>query len=257
MKNKFQLIIALLLVVCTLTGCEKDNIDTYSGKNSIYFTWTDTSPLIREDIFIDATDSMAVSFGFDGPNIHKKIFKLPVSIQGVLPNNDRQYKVVVDPQSTAIRGQHYDLPDEYVFHAGFPRDSISIVFYRTPDMKKKSLTLTLELRPNNNFVTNKLTNINASGDTLSCTKFTLLISDIITEPDGWGVYWLGKFSLKKILLMSKVLGVDISIFNEELSLGEMQYYGVIMQRYLNMKISKGETIYEEDGTVMIMGILVQ
>ncbi|MNL27129.1 hypothetical protein D3C87_1486980 [compost metagenome] len=71
---------------------------------------------------------------------------------------------------------------------------------------------------------------------------------------------MGAFSRKKLFLMAEVAEIK--------NLGDLDnttittipktiYYGTFMQRYLNEMKAAGKTIYEDNGSEMIMGPSVQ
>ncbi|RAV28943.1 DUF4843 domain-containing protein [Sinomicrobium soli] len=254
MKNIFSYI----TVVCTvttilLTACSKDEINTYEGKDSIYFKWTVDS--IFSGSTVEGIDSIGFSFGFFPPEAVEYVYKIPVYVQGELSETDRLIQVEVLETSTAVAGTHFSIPETVTFRANSRKDSIPVTLYRTPDMKEEVFSIVLEILPNKDFNTEMDGDIidAATGEMRSYTRFELTVNDILETPEYWFEPYLGKFTIKKMTLMSELLNIPFDYYNSNRpSLPETQYHGLFMQRYLDEKKAAGETIYEEDGTEMTM-----
>lgn len=258
MKNK----IIYICVVCIslfAIACTTDPIDTYNGRDNIYFTWADERPVITGSFANQYIDSLGFSFAFIPTTVTDSVFKIPVSVQGKMSDVDRTFKVSVRDESTAQEGVHFDIPDEVVFGANRTYDSIPVTLHRTADMKNDSFTIVLELLASEDFavnmkeeVTNELT-----GETRKYTIFQLTVNDILETPAYWFSPFLGDFTVKKMTLMSELLNIPLDTYTEAVTLAEVQYQGQFMQRYLNEQADAGNTIYEDDGTIMMMGLYVQ
>ena len=110
-----------------------------------------------------------------------------------------------------------------------------------------------------NLITNKLT-----GSSYSFVQYRLMVNDILSKPKYWAVSLMGNFSRKKVYLTATVLGLqlkdmlDILLNNpNSLSTPSQTYWGRSMQIYLNQQKAAGTPVYDEDGTLMIMGSSVQ
>lgn len=256
MKNK----IIYLCVVCLsflVAACSTDEINTYEGKDNVYFTWSEKRP--NTSYPYQYIDSLGVSFAFMPQEVTSLVFKLPVSVQGKLQDQDREVSLRVKSESTAKPGVHFDLPETFVFRANRNVDSLPVTLYRTAEMKDEVFTMVLELLPNDNFsvgMTDKLVD-EKTGEILDYTVFQLSINDVLETPRRWFAYYLGTFTAKKMTLMSELLNIPLDFYTNDVSLSETLYHGQFMQRYLNEKAAAGEPIYEEDGSLMIMGAGVQ
>ncbi|WMI64128.1 DUF4843 domain-containing protein [Aestuariibaculum sp. YM273] len=257
MKNIF-IYACLFCIGFIAVSCNTDEINTYQeDKDNIYFTWSEQKPDNRYPY--SYIDSLGVTFAFKPQDVTSFVFKLPISVQGELSDKDRVVNLSVKAESTAKEGLHFDLPETIVLGANKSVDSIPITLYRTPEMKNESLTLILELLSNDNFsvnMTNKLID-EQTGETLNYTVFQLSVNDILETPARWFEPYLGEFTAKKMLLMTELLNIPLDYYTNSVPISESQYYGTFMQRYLNEKAAAGETIYEEDGTPMVMGRFVQ
>ncbi|UNY98515.1 DUF4843 domain-containing protein [Zhouia spongiae] len=256
MKNK---IIYIGLVCCYILAisCSTDEIDTFNTKDNVYFTWAEKRP--DNTYPHQYIDSLGMTFAFMPQTTTDIIFKLPISVQGKLSQQAREVDVKVREESTAKKGVHFDFPDQLTLRANSHVDSIPITLYRTPDMKSSTFTLALELVANENFSVNMEDKIidEQTGETRNYTVFQISMNDILQTPQHWSSGYFGVFTVKKMLLMGELLNIPMDYYTHQVAIPEIEYHGQFMQRYLNEKTAAGETIYEEDGTPMAMGIFVQ
>ncbi|MFH6995099.1 DUF4843 domain-containing protein [Flavobacterium sp. FlaQc-48] len=239
------------------TSCTQDGIEAYQDTDNIYFSPSVFAISINGAKVL--TDSTGFSFGLDNPAITEKVFLLPIRVQGTVSNVDRKVKVTVDPSSTAVLGTHFSLPENIVMHAGKEVDTIAVTVHRTEDMKTKGLTMVLNLEENEFFTTKmqtKITNV-LTQKTMSFVRFKISFDDKLTQPKGWYAPYLGVFTAKKFYLMCELMNLQPEIFNQALgspglSIAEFQYYQNFMKRYLADQKASGNTIYEIDGTEMIV-----
>ena len=236
-----------LLVVTGLVSCTKE-IKTFDGKANIYFVnATVSSPTQQSDI----------SFALSKPSLLDSTVRLQVRILGAPAATDREYKLVVSDTSTARLGVDYEfLNDKFVVKAGEVSDVVQVHLKRTAAMLDTTLSIALELYANENFETmmeNRVTN-SLTGATLSFTRHTVYVNDVLKKPARWLDAYFGTFSRQKLALICELFNVTPEYLDKSLSIPEMTYYGKYTQRYLNDKKALGETIYEEDGvTEMTMG----
>lgn len=256
MKN-IGIYLCTVCLTLLVASCSKDELDTYSGKDSVYFTWPVEGTFINN--IRQYPDSLGFTFAFEPQEKTDSIFRLPVSVQGSVSNQERVLNVKVLPESTAKKGVHFDLPERIVVNANTPVDSIPVIFHRIPDMKDNTYTLVLELAESQDFSVEMKGKVidGLTGETRSFIRFQISVNDILKTPDYWFEPYLGSFTAKKMFLMSDLLRIPADYYNNRISIGETQFHGQFMQRYLNEKKAAGETVYEDDGTEMMMGIYVQ
>lgn len=254
MKNRLNKIALLSLVLACFMSCETDVIDTYSGKDNIYFTYAETA--VNWGRGLELRDSIGYSFAFKKPEVQSMVVNIPLAVQGTVSTQDREVKVVIDAGSTAKEGVHFEIPKQTLLRAGMAVDSIPVTFIRTPEMENQSFSLILHLEPNNRFSTDFDKMVTENG-TLSLIELEITISDILNKPMRWFDYYLGNFTAKKLFLMSELLDFDPIIFSQSPDLALQLYFATFMQRYLNTQEASGNIIYEDDGSKMIMGLGVQ
>lgn len=248
--KKLTIILLSFLTVSCLISCEKD-IKPYSGETNIYFL-----PSISVPAGASINDSTLFSFAYAKPIVKDSILKLVVRIEGAPTKDDRNYKLSLNPISTSLENTHFMfLNKEFVIKANKITDTLKIKFSRTPDMSTTRFTLMLDLLPNENFKTEMVSKVinSTTGKKLFYTKHTIWADDILSVPKGWLNDYLGTFTRKKIFLMGEALEIDIASLNTTNNISEVVYYGSFMQRYLNEMKANNKTIYEDDGTPMVMG----
>ncbi|TRZ43502.1 DUF4843 domain-containing protein [Robertkochia solimangrovi] len=254
--TRIYYIIALIIAGMTLS-CSVDEIDNYHAKDNIYFTWPGIGAFVGGTWF--ASDSLSYSFALVEGTVSQAKFGIPVSVQGYLSEEDREYSVQVRSESNAVEGVHFELPEKFIFRANLAVDTLYVTLNRTEDMKEQEFSIFLELLENENFATQMKFEIEdentLEGKTL--TMFQLTVNDMFAVPSYWFSPYLGDFTVKKMNLMAELLGIPFNYYMNQISISECQYHGQFMQRYLNEKKAAGETIFEDDGTEMIMGIYVQ
>jgi hypothetical protein len=255
--KKILILSIVFLSFLGFTSCTEDKIETYKDTDNIYF-----SPAVYPYVSLNGatavTDSTGFSFGFDNVTITKRIYRIPIRVQGKLSNVDRKVKVTVDPMSTAVQGTHFTLPENIVLRAGKEVDTIAVTVFRSPDMKTNTFTMVLNLEENESFTTKMKTKvINVlTKKTMSYTRFKLSFEDKLSQPTGWFAGYLGVFSAKKFFLMCDLMHLEPTMFNNKLgSVGlgtsDISYYASFMKRYLADQKASGNTIYEDNGTEMI------
>ncbi len=251
MKKIIYTLCAIIMVMLGLS-CEK-SIDTYSGKPSIYFNEAGRLPAYSGEPIKDSTN-----LSFSLAKSKDSIINMVITSTGEKKPEDRPYKLTVNPASTAIEGKHFEiLTKAYSIKKNKTLDTIKIKFFRTADMQATNFLLSFDLQENDQFSTLMNNKVNSSGKLHSFVTYRWFVNDIIKKPGRWQDGYLGTFSRKKLFLMVDVLGVDPARLDTSVSIAEVLAYGSFMQRYLNDQRAIGNNILEEDGSVMVMGSLVQ
>lgn len=252
MKTLFKLF--ALLPATLLMACEKD-LPTYNGTNNIYFR--NAVQISSSDV---RTDSSFFSFALYTAALQDTVLKIPIMTMGMPSSQDRTYKLTIPDSSTAIAGVDYELVSGApAIRGGYTTDSVFIRVKRTAEMRDTTKLLILQLEQNEHFnvdmkdfVYNTLT-----GQKMSYIRHRLYLSDILRQPRYWIPSHFGVFSREKLYLMVDILGIAANRFDGTVSVGDANYYGRKMQRYLNQQKLEGNTVYEANGTPMAMGSSVQ
>jgi hypothetical protein len=171
---------------------------------------------------------------------------LIVETAGLAYPVEKSYKISVDKQlSTAIEGQHYKLPEKTAFKAGQNRDTLTIKFYRTADMKNQSFRLVLRVEENENF---KLGQIQYQYK-------VFLVHDKISQPAWWtasvSTSFLGAYSNLKYQYFIDVTGIaDLT----GASTSELRIYALMLKYWLEQQKQNGHTVLEENGDEMVLPV---
>ncbi|KIA91846.1 hypothetical protein OC25_19710 [Pedobacter kyungheensis] len=253
MKKNIVSIIAFMVTLVMLS-CEKP-LNTYDSKDSIYFNDAARLPLFSGEVIKDST---IVSFSL--AKSQDSVVNMVVSTTGAKSSQDRPYNLTVNTSSTAKEGVHFEILNKsFSIKKNQLKDTVKIKFLRKADMQTNTFLLSFDLLENENFITgmnNKVTN-QTTGKKISYINYRWYVNDIIKKPARWLDTYLGTFTRKKLLLMVSVLNIDPAYLDTSVSIAEMVAYAKYMQRYLNDQKLQGNTILEDDGSIMIMGPSVQ
>lgn len=253
MKRIVTNITAFVILMIALS-CEKP-VNTYSGKDSIYFNEAGRLPAFSGDPIKDST---IVSFSL--AKSQDSIVNMIVSTTGASSLADRPYQLVINPVSTAKEGLHYEILNKvFAIKKNQVKDTVKIKFFRKVDMQANTFVLSFDLLDNESFVTymnNKVIN-QTTGKKLSYVNYRWFVNDIIKRPARWLDTYLGTFTRKKLFLIVSLLNIEPSYLDTSASIAETVAYGKYLQRYLNEQKLLGNTILEDDGSIMIMGPSVQ
>lgn len=252
MKRHSFLLSLFGFIVCFIASCKKDGLKTYTGGDNIFFD--------NVDIFSYAIDSSIVTFAYNDSSIIDKLVRIKVKVSGSPSAQDRPFKLMIDPSSTAVPGQHYEnLPELFMLSAGKVEDTIAVKLLRAADLKQKQVKLAMLLLSNETFTTNiKTVGAGQDGKPISSLQFKILFSDILIEPAGWW-YYFGKFSAKKMGIICQLAGIEAEWLNagtpdEPLNSPKFQtktiYYAQLLNEYLLRMKYAGTPVLYEDGTEM-------
>lgn len=256
MNRNIYIMAMLLLCSSSFMACKKD-LKTYDGLSGIYFV-----KAVDRGSYI-GVDTTLISFAYAKSTVKDSIMKLVVGVSGRPADKDRSFKLSINPASTAIAGQHYEiLNPDFIIPANKLQDTLRIKLKRTTSMLTQTYLLKIKLENNENFDTPMQDRIinTATGKKLSFVNHTIWINDIIVKPKMWMEAYLGDFSRKKLFLLAEVAEIkDIGVLDDSAltPFTKVLYYGSFMQRYLNEMKAAGKTVYEDNGSEMIMGPSVQ
>ncbi|SHF67535.1 protein of unknown function [Pedobacter caeni] len=243
-------------------ACKKQGLalfDDQSSQNSIYFPLAETAT--RFDF----------SFGYIKPDVPDTTLKIVVRAIGSVADHDRAYHLSIADSSTMKAGLDYQFMNEkFVIKAGAVADTLRIKMKRNAGMKKDSLFMYLDLKPNENFVNSLLSREEVSGGKKVTKYFTRLkvkVDDIAGIPWFWTtgkspaasfvIAYLGTFGTNKFQTMISRYGLDVSkITAEKYIPPTTQIIGWAngMKAYLDQMTAMGTPVYETDGSLMKMGL---
>lgn len=254
--------ISLLLGV----SCKKEPLLKYIASDNIYFDYIAGADSAFNDpgLYIDSLD---VTFSFSAESVQDTLVGIPIAVTGSPKDYDRAFSLTVDPASTAIPTENYELPASFRVPAGKLKDSIFIRFKRTPSLKTTPVLLALRLNENDQFMTQlKFKDkrpqdpTTIERDTIWLTTFTITVADMLAAGPYWTDYraYFGTFSEKKVRLINQLTGMPLSLWSVPVTTakqrGDLTYYAGFTARYLRDQEFAGNPIFESDGvTPMKMG----
>lgn len=194
----------LLLGIC-LAGCKESLPDNFGAIEGIYFNNQQSNATI--------VDSVARTFIYEDANE----LDVPVRVQLVGRTSPQPRPVDIRVSSPdAVLGTDYTLGSEAVLPAGSTSFDYVVTLRRTDILKQQSKTILLELHANEHFIIPFTYQAQSGGDTTSVVSYKINFSDQFTAPPaGWKKMFIGEFSQQKFELISDVMDIPRSDFNEE------------------------------------------
>ncbi|MGL5682892.1 MAG: DUF4843 domain-containing protein [Marinifilaceae bacterium] len=253
-----------ILTVGVLVSCQTEEIDVFDAEdNGIYFQRVaTTSPGSTNVIYTDS-----LTFTFAGAAASKKysVYSAPVVTMGKVRDYDRKFKIVVDEESNAIRGTHYDIDvDTLLIKAGNSKGTVPVKFYRTDDLLTSTMRLKLRLEENEHF---KFTiqdykasnNWQQNSGTLSGLTWVFRFNEQYTQSFFYRTVaykYLGPWSPKKFMLLNDLMGWTNADWNKgvqagaKITAGRLEFVTKEFKKYLQQMADDGTPITDIDGSYM-------
>nr|WP_295873899.1 DUF4843 domain-containing protein [uncultured Chitinophaga sp.] len=238
-----------------LASCRKAEIPFYETDNDVYFS------VVRDFVTYDTT---IVTFAYT-PSTRDTTMVLRVATLGKPVGRERnvRYRVIDTSANAATLHTHFDLPANLVV----PPDSVNcylpVVMHKTPDMAKRTFTITLQLEPNDDFHTRLqvLVKDKTNNRFTSLVRHVIVVDNRLNKPDrGWYDDFYGPFSTKKMLLMSSLLELSVQELYSKIAKadpGATNFYANYLKTYLKDMEAAGTPVLEDGGTPMKMGKYMQ
>lgn len=258
--------ITIISALFSLNSCEQELMD-YEGDAGVYFavqfpwqsgyadsTKWELSPVSDVSFFLEKKADSTI--------------KVRVQITGNTIDRDRQFKVVVvDTGSTAIVNHDYDpIPEIHTIRANTHYTDIPVKVYKQPDLSNSRRKIMLRLEETTDFRLPINTwypwpdqhkwspAVGSETVDISAIEHTIIISDIVKEPEAWFAGLWGNFTIKKFNLMCKMFNLTIDDFSKgAMNTTRAKAYGQRFDAWLQTQKKNGNEILEEDGTPMKMG----
>ncbi|MGX5819815.1 DUF4843 domain-containing protein [Chitinophaga lutea] len=271
--KKLQISLWLCCLVFA-TGCTEKDLAIYepaTAGSSIYFADKFDGAVIGTSDVMATYKLRQISLGYVRLELQDTLIALPVRFTGNAALQDREYSVEIDPASTMQQGKHFDFVDKHpVMKAGKFTDSLRIMMHRTPDMQLDTFSLTLHLRPNDNFGTALQWKKLPSGrDSLDVIRYDLAIDDVTGIPGAWtdalvkpyAKDYFGDYSRAKFLLMVQVIGMDPDVLavmpaataDKYKVLDKIIVWGKYMAYWLGIEKQQNRIHYDENNAEITMG----
>lgn len=218
----------------------------YEGETGIYFSMPTGDTTANSDTTYSETSSLP--FIIEAEDVTEKTFFLKVKIIGAVSEHDREFEIRLNEEESTVSPQDYEqLEKSYTLPSGTVFGAVPIKFHRQ-GFKNTEKKMVLELVPNKEFSLPIKMWKNSSKEYVNVVRHTIIISDKYVQLPGYAVGQFGKFSQKKMEIILKITGKDLSYFNKKLSLPEAKAIGQKLDRYL-----KEHPQTDEDGEKMTAG----
>lgn len=273
-----KLIYSLLSVTLLWTGCSKEEIDYYSGEESIYFAQQWGVVHFKDDyLTLGGTmrnclqPSSKIPFG--EMIVNDSLLNLTIQTSGYSKDYDRPFKVeVVTDSTTAIEGTEFELLDhEAVIAAGEVRTQVRMIFHKTPRMNDENLQVQVRLVPGEHFtlpfddkglgnmpvIHSGSSYYTEYGGNFNPSIHNIFINNFLVEPQRWNDHNMGIWSQKKYRLLldytGEMLGWTVADWISEDMWTSRYNVGLnYLAKYLLEQYKKGPEywVLDPDGTMM-------
>ena len=217
--------IILVIVLCTLFGCQKEQILTYTDSTSdrfIYFSRTEA-------------DSVDLSF-FSYPGQTSILFPVVVKSSGYGDQN-AGYKISVMNEYTTATPADYEIPASCIFRGQLFRDTCYVRFNYSPKLDASKVRIVLQLEDNENFLRGPL----------NARVAVIWLHNFAVQPSWWAgtitSYIMGPYTEKKYRTFMNAVGVDLT----DADVSTIRHYAMVFKQYL---AEQSPPILEDNGTVM-------
>lgn len=160
----------LLILLITLGSCVKDT-PRFANDAGVY---------INKESMDSYKDSITYSFAVKPDALMQDTVFLPIRITGLPAKNDRRIPLTaVKDSTTAVEGQHYELPVCLIKADSFTA-RFAVVIKRRPELKDREVRLLLQVAPNQDFPLS-ITRLAAGAN----PYYLVRLNDKLTKPDKW------------------------------------------------------------------------
>lgn len=249
-------LIYILFTVILLVGCENE-AQLYQGEegdvSGIYFLSKNGS---------QCTDSLEYSFQNDPLSVERKEIPLSILVFGNVKDYPRTFRIKVAGGSAVVGEDYEALHAEYTVPAGSAQIKFPLILIRSGKLLKEKTDVILQLEENEYFkLLVPVVVDQASGRELDATRFRVIFSELITQPQMWATMfastYFGSWSVNKFRLINDIMGWRVSDwtnFSGPVKPGKFGYAATMLQMYLQEKADMNEPVYEDDGiTYMQLG----
>ncbi|MBC9911527.1 DUF4843 domain-containing protein [Chitinophaga varians] len=255
MISTLRYIAGTALLLFFLAACRKADIPFYSTDDDVYFS------VVRDFVTYDTT---IITFAYT-PATTDTTVVLKVATLGIPVNRERSvsYRVIDTSANAASLHTHFELPARLVVPAGGVNCNIPVVMHKTPDMSKRTFSITLQLEPNEDFHTRLKVLVKDKNNNLftSLVRHVIIVDNKLNKPaKGWYDDFYGPFTTKKMLLMSELLELSVQeLYNKVTNAdpGATTFYANYLKIYLKDQEAAGTPVLEDDGTPMKLGKYMQ
>ena len=276
MKHILYTCVACLAAL--LFACQEDEADTWHGEDGVYFyvQWPYGTLVNLDSTAWPVQPYTSVNFFEEGSDT----LQVPIRVRlaGNIADHDRQFRIVVDQDSTTAATGNYVVPEEYqVMPANSYYTDVLVTIIASSALEDEELQLGLRLEPTDELtvaipVWEKLSDMYApeSGAESQDGSFhAIRMNDFITRPAGWTqanpnpqvgdleAGYLGFFSRKKydyILEHFPELTYEDFASAATMPIARQRSIANVIAGYLTAAYNAKEYVLEDDGRLMwVMG----
>jgi hypothetical protein len=252
MKLIDKYMVLLLVLVIFLTACTKKSISgSYDAQASVYFLYGVNS------VYEGTIDSLNYSFVEKQSAVQQDTIWFATRITGSTTAYDRAISLLPETNgTTAVAGVHYKLLP-YTMPKNSFQTNVGIVLIRDASLRDTSYTLTLSIRPNEDFPVLMKDTLMADGAYYDRNRIKIVFTDRLIKPANWDTYliiFFGAYSNTKFRFIASVLGVSSFPTTGANAVGypTMQYYqNTVRNALLAYNAANGALIDENGNPVVI------
>lgn len=224
-----KILIFIIGTCCLFYACSENDRMVYDSKPSVYFADLNSG-----------ADSVVYSFTAT-PKMKDTVY-FKVKLLG-FTSIDREYRVKINPESTAEVGVHYEaLKGMYIYPAGKEFVLLPICIMKSPDLDTSIVTLSFRLE----------TTEYLDAEYLNQISGRLIVTNQQVKPEYWDTLfylYFGEYSKVKHRICAIIMGHDFPLTKEEtLGWGGLSYYAYWMHAGRDAAAYFAENeVYDENG----------
>lgn len=237
-----------LLLLLVLSACEEKEVETYSGKEGIYFNQ-------RIRIGNILTDSTNFTFVYVDEAEKEAIVSIPVQLVGRAVDKDRPVNIKITGGS-AIEGEDFTINEKVVLPADSSSFDFEVTLNRTLELQNTSKTIEFAIEENEFFqpVITHETVDKQSGTKVTALRHKIEFSELFIEgaaPAAW-VTQMVAFTPQRFFLVTRVMNIPRSDFNDRSKITEarFQYFISEIRKYVAEQMlleNPDPEIFDEEG----------
>lgn len=216
MRYSIGIFFVVFVSLALSTGCKKSELTLYNSPASIYF-----------DLSSGQRDSLLYTFAYTPEKASDTLY-LPVKLEGIRADKDREFILKTDPDSTtAVEGKHYQaLEPSYTIPAGAGILYVPIILYNTDTLLQQS---SVRIK----FYLEGTAALGISMPNLSQAR--LVFSSKLERPDWWSMWMEDYYSQVKHQLFIIVTGQTVLTQGQEggMDAPKNLYFVSLLTSFLN------------------------
>lgn len=230
----------LIVLVCFVSGM---SITSCSDSEELMFNLEKPGVYFYKSAGNEYTDSLNYSFVISAASVIKDTLdqELRVRIMGQAASYDREINLIVEDSSTAVQGEHFDLPDAVIMPANAFEVYVPIYLYRTEDLKESVKRAYFTLKDSEDFIVGYQDN----------QQHIITVTDKLTRPNDWNGgltdLFYGVYSVRKHEFMVQTLGTTSITMGTGAAISQMMSFQQQMLVALAKYKTENGSMIDENG----------